>query len=149
MDFRSLLVACSLFALAGVRGAETRNTVIRPATATGGMIGSAHPLATDAGLAILRAGGSSFDATVAVAAARKVVEPMMSGILGYGARIICRAETGGTKYLDCSGRIPLGLNRDVFRAPTPDHLENRLEAKVVSTPVNVNAWAGAASRFQS
>lgn len=140
MNLRLIPMSFCLLALAGARAAETRNTAIRPATATAGMISSGHPLATEAGLEILRAGGNAFDATVAVAAALNVVEPMMSGMGGYGALIIYRADTGETKYLDCSGRIPLGVNGDVFRPPTPNHLENRLGAKAVSTPANVNAW---------
>lgn len=135
-----LLIGLALLSRARETAPESRNTADRPARATSGMISSGHPLATEAGLAILRAGGNAFDATVAVAAVLNVVKPMMSGIGGYGAIIIHDAARGETKFLDCSGRIPTAVDGDAFRAPTPHYLEHRLGAKSVSTPGNVNAW---------
>jgi len=117
-----------------------KNTPTHPAVGTSGMVSSAHPLATQAGLDILAAGGNAFDAAVAIAATLNVVEPMMSGIGGYGAMIVYDAKKGETRFLDSSGRVPAALNSDVFRAPTPNYLENRRGAKVVSTAGNVNAW---------
>lgn len=105
-----------------------------------GMVSSAHPLATEAGLDILRAGGNAFDAAVAVAVALNVVEPMMSGMGGYGTILIYDASAGRSRFLNSSGLIPQGLNSDVFRAPTPNYMENRRGAKSISTPGNVNAW---------
>ena len=52
------------------------------------MVSTAHPLATKAGLEVLEAGGNAFDAAVAVSAALNVVEPMMSGVGGYGAIVV-------------------------------------------------------------
>jgi gamma-glutamyltranspeptidase/glutathione hydrolase len=104
------------------------------------MVSSAHPIATEAGLEILAAGGNAFDAAVAVAATLNVVEPMMSGMGGYGATLIYDAGKRETRFLDSSGRMPAKLDSDVFRAPTPNHMANRRGAKVVSTPGNANAW---------
>ena len=116
------------------------------ARGTRGMVSSAHPAATEAGVAVLEAGGNAYDAAVAVAAALNVVEPMMSGMGGYGTILIYDAQSEQSRFLNSSGRIPQAMNSDVFRAPTPNYMENRRGAKSVSTPGNVNAWAAMADR---
>ena len=123
-----------------VEGPASRNTPTRPAVGTNGIASSAHPLATKVGLHVLAEGGNAFDAAVAVAAALNVVEPMMSGIGGYGALVIYDAEEDKTRFLHASSRAPATLDPTVFRPPTPNYLENRRNAMAVSTPGNVNAW---------
>jgi gamma-glutamyltranspeptidase/glutathione hydrolase len=104
------------------------------------MVSSADPLATEAGLNVLKRGGNAFDAAVAVAAALNVVEPMMSGMGGYGTILVYDAAKGRVRFLNASGRIPSGLDPDIFRPPDPRHLENRQGPAAVSTPGNVHAW---------
>lgn len=124
-----------------------KNTPSRPAVGTSGMVSSAHPLATQAGLDALATGGNAFDAAVAVAATLGVVEPMMSGIGGYGTIMVYDASKRESLFLNCSGRIPASLNSDVFRAPAPDYMKNRVSAKSISTPGNVNAWEAMWKRY--
>ena len=66
----------------------------RSDTSALGMIASAHPLATDAGYAVLRAGGNAFDAAAAVSFMLSVVEPSMSGIGGRLQAIWSRPGAG-------------------------------------------------------
>lgn len=124
---------------------ENRNTATRPAVGTMGMVSSGHPLASQAGLEILEAGGNAFDAAVAVAATLNVVEPMMSGMGGFGVTLLYAAPAGEggegvIRCLDSSGRFPSAVDADVFRTPTANYLQNRKGAKAVSTPGNANAW---------
>ncbi len=146
------LLLCGLllgigFAEAQPDNPANRNTASRPAVGKQGMISSAHPLATQAGLEILEAGGNAFDAAVAVAATLNVVEPMMSGMGGFGVTLFYDAQKGTIRCLDASGRFPAAVNADVFRAPTPNHVQNRKGAKSVSTPGNVNAWETLAKEY--
>ncbi len=127
---------------------QTQSTKpVAPASSEMGMVSSAHPLATQAGLEVLEAGGNAFDAAVAVAAALNVVEPMMSGIGGYGTILVYDAAEGEIHFLNSSGRIPSAVDSDVFRAPTPGYKENRRGAKAVSTPANLRAWESMSGRF--
>jgi gamma-glutamyltranspeptidase/glutathione hydrolase len=122
-------------------------TATTPAQAGQGMVSTAHPLATQAGLDILKAGGNAFDAAVAVAAVLNVVEPMMSGPGGYGTILIYEASGGKVRFLNSSGRIPAAVDSDVFRAPTPGYDENRSGPKAVSMPGNVHAWEAMSKEY--
>ena len=84
------------------RGIVHRSTV----TGKRGMIASAHPLASVAGLRILIDGGNAIDAAVAVAAALNVVEPYMSGLGGDGYMHIYSAREEELTVLDYMGRAP-------------------------------------------
>ncbi len=125
----------------------TANTEDSPAVGTAGMVSSGHPLATDAGLDVLESGGNAFDAAVAVAAMLNVVEPMMSGIGGYGTILVYDAAPSETWFLNPSGRIPAAVDSDVYREPTPGYRQNRRGAKAVSTPGNANAWEAMWERY--
>jgi gamma-glutamyltranspeptidase/glutathione hydrolase len=132
----------------GKHGAEAmEGTDSSPAVASKGMVSSAHPLATEAGLETLRAGGNAFDAAVTIASVLNVVEPMMSGMGGYGTILVYDAKTKRIRFLDSSGKIPQAVDSDVFRAPTPNYRENRRGPKAVSTPGNVNAWQAMSTEY--
>ncbi|MFT6871068.1 MAG: gamma-glutamyltranspeptidase/glutathione hydrolase [Roseivirga sp.] len=114
-----------------------------------GSVASAHPLATQAGLEILEKGGNAFDAAIAVASTLNVVEPMMSGIGGYGTILVYDVKTDAVKFLNASGRFPLNTNTDLMRAPTPDYMKNRIGPKSISTPGNLNAWTAIHENYGS
>jgi gamma-glutamyltranspeptidase / glutathione hydrolase len=77
-------------------------------------IASAHPLATQAGLDVLKAGGNAFDAAVAVAAALAVVEPSGSGLAGGGLFLLPRAADGRNVVVDAREVAPKAATRDMF-----------------------------------
>ncbi len=77
-------------------------------------IASAHPLATQAGEAILQQGGNAFDAAIAVAAVLAVVEPYSSGIGGGGFWLLHIAKDHRDVMLDARERAPLAAHRDMY-----------------------------------
>ena len=133
-----LTAACSF--PASSRVADVSETGADAVVGTSGMVSSAHPIATDAGVGVLEAGGNAFDAAVAIAATLGVVEPMMSGMGGYGTILVYSVRENRVRFLNSSSRIPRAVDSDAFRPPTPGYRENRRGAKAVSTPGNVHAW---------
>ena len=71
-----------------------------------GMVATAHWEATEAGAAMLAAGGNAVDAAVAAAFALGVCEPMASGLGGQTMMLIHLANERKTIALDGSSRAP-------------------------------------------
>jgi gamma-glutamyltranspeptidase/glutathione hydrolase len=86
----------------------------RFATATEAGVGAANPLAVEAGLAVLRAGGNAVDAAVAVQAALGLVEPQSSGLGGGAFLVYYDAKTGRVTAFDGRETAPAGATPDMF-----------------------------------
>ncbi len=80
-----------------------------------GAVGANHPLAAQAGLDVLRAGGNAVDATVAIALSLGVVEPMMSGLGGDGFYQVHDAASGETHCWNATGAAPFAATPERFR----------------------------------
>lgn len=77
------------------------------------MVVSAHPLATQAGLAILKEGGNAIDAMVTVHLALAVAYPR-AGNIGGGGFLVYRAKNGQVQTLDFREQAPLKATRDMY-----------------------------------
>lgn len=84
-----------------------------------GAVAANHPLAAQAGLLALRAGGNAIDAAVATAAALAVVEPMMSGLGGDGFYHVYQQSTGRAVVINGTGPAPEAATPDRYAAGIP------------------------------
>jgi gamma-glutamyltranspeptidase/glutathione hydrolase len=85
-------------------------------SAPNGMVATNCPLATEAGVEILKAGGNAVDAAVAVGFALAVAYPE-AGNLGGGGYALLRMADGRTAALDYRETAPAAATRDMFIGP--------------------------------
>ncbi len=85
-----------------------------PVRASRHMISTANPLATKAGLEMLRAGGSAVDAAIAAQMVLTLVEPQSSGIGGGGFLIHASAESGEIAAYDGRETAPASAFPGMF-----------------------------------
>ncbi|MGH9314517.1 MAG: gamma-glutamyltransferase [Vicinamibacterales bacterium] len=89
----------------------------RPAVlADRGMIASGHPLASEAGLRILRSGGNAVDAAIAAWAVQGVTEPEMTGLGGDMFVLIYLAKTGEVKFINGTGPAAAAATVDFYKS---------------------------------
>src|SRR5271163_1068898 len=84
-----------------------------------GAVAANHPLAAQAGLLALRAGGNAVDAAVATALVLAVVEPMMSGLGGDAFYHVFDAATGRSVVFNATGPAPLAATPERYRGGIP------------------------------
>jgi gamma-glutamyltranspeptidase/glutathione hydrolase len=85
-----------------------------------GAVAADHPLASEAGVEILRQGGNVVDAAVAVGFALSVLRPASSGMGGGGFMVIWDAKQQRSIALDYRERAPLAATRDMYAAEKSD-----------------------------
>src|SRR5262245_8837062 len=107
-----------------------------------GAVAANHPLATQAGLLALQAGGNAVDAAVAVAATLSAVEPMMSGLGGDGFYHVFMRRTGEAVVVNGTGPAPRAATPERYRAGMPPN-----GPLSVSVPGSVGAWGLIHARF--
>jgi gamma-glutamyltranspeptidase / glutathione hydrolase len=101
--------------LAGLSDLDIRYESRRsPVYARNGIVSTTQPLAAQAGLQVLRAGGNAADAAVATAAALAVVEPTGTGIGGDCFALFYDASTKEVHAVNGSGRAPAGLSLEAL-----------------------------------
>ncbi len=145
-SFLALLVCAPPQTHAGDRVAglpfATRSEVL----ATGAMVATSQPLATQAALEVLRDGGSAVDAAIAANAVLALVEPTGCGLGGDLFAIVWSEEDARLYGLNGSGRSPRALTPEILRekglASMPSY-----GPLPVTVPGCVDAWCALHARF--
>jgi gamma-glutamyltranspeptidase/glutathione hydrolase len=114
--------------------------------AQNGLVATSQPLAAQAGLDVLKAGGNAVDAAIATVATLCVVEPCSTGIGGDAFALIWMAKERKLYGLNASGPAPQQLTADFVRNqghttfPTQGGL-------AVTVPGSLRGWQLALERF--
>ena len=126
-----------------------RSVTGRPATiAPHGMVVSPHSLASQAGLEILKAGGSAVDAAIATSAVLSVVYPHMTGIGGDAFWLIYDANTKRVRYLDAAGQAAGSASIDWFNERGLAEIPFRgVLPGTLTVPGAVDGWCTAHGEF--
>lgn len=108
------------------------------------MVATSQPLAAQAGLSILQAGGNAVDAAIATAAALTVVEPTSNGIGGDNFALVW---AGGELHgLNASGAAPAALTLDHLASAHGGEMP-RLGWTPVTVPGGVRGWLDLHAKF--
>jgi gamma-glutamyltranspeptidase/glutathione hydrolase len=111
------------------------------------MVAASQPLAAEAGMHVLREGGSAADAAVAVAAVLAVTEPCSTGLGGDAFALYYDAVAGETFALNGSGRAPAGMSMDLIRKSGFEDGLPELHPYTVTIPGACAAWCDLLARF--
>ena len=105
-----------------------------------GAAATSHPLATLAGIEILKKGGSAVDAAIAMNAALGFLEPTANGIGGDLYAMLWDPEAAKVVGISGSGRSPRGLSLETVRSRARNGVLPPYGAVTVTVPGTVDAW---------
>ena len=98
----------------GAVAAVPTSAPVRSEAARGPFVAAANPLAAEAGMAVLRRGGSAVDAAVAIQAVLGLVEPQSSGLGGGAFLMSYDAESGTVTAYDGRETAPASATPELF-----------------------------------
>ena len=80
-----------------------------------GAVATAHPIAAQVGVDVLKSGGNAVDAAIATGFCLNVIEPWNSSVAGHGQMIVHMAGEGRSVAVDYGHRAPRAATADMFR----------------------------------
>jgi gamma-glutamyltranspeptidase / glutathione hydrolase len=109
-----LILICWVSSSLGIMAQQLPYSSQKEALGRNGMVVSAHPLASQVGLEVLKKGGNAIDAAVAVQFALAVVYPQAGNIGGGGFLIYRSAATGELAALDYREKAPAAATENMY-----------------------------------
>src|SRR5262245_13465461 len=107
----------ALVVLMSVVSLPAQTTNWRPTiVAQHGMVAAGHPLAAEAGMRILKAGGNAIDAAMATWAVQGEVEPGMTGLGADMFILYYNAKTREVKFINGTGFAPHAATIDLYKS---------------------------------
>ena len=108
-----MLILVLLSSLASAQINPYQYTINKIANGSKGAVSSAHPLASQVGLEILKKGGNAFDAAIATQLALAVVYPG-AGNIGGGGFLVAYSNKGKAISIDYREKAPGSASRDMY-----------------------------------
>ena len=105
-----------------------------------GTVATPHTLASDAGLAIMNAGGNALDAAIAAAATLAVVYPHMNGVGGDNVWLAYDAGRQRLRALNGAGRAALSADLETSRRRFGAAIPARGGEAALTVPVAVSVY---------
>lgn len=147
-----IVLALGIFIIASTLGCaqdmDLTYSTTKQAFGKEAMVVSAHPAATEIGLAILKKGGNAIDAMVAVHFALAVVYPR-AGNLGGGGFMVYRDKKGAMSTLDFREKAPAASARDMYldKKGNPLDSKSRFGGLAAGVPGSVDGLITAHGRY--
>ncbi|MCR9176864.1 MAG: gamma-glutamyltransferase [Alphaproteobacteria bacterium] len=120
-----------------------------PVYAPNACIATSHPLASQAGLEMLKSGGNAIDAAITACAVMCVVEPHMTGIGGDCFALVAPKGASKPFALNGSGKAPMAATLDWFKENGITELKGTGDPHTVTIPGAIAGWAALLERFGS
>jgi len=112
------------------------------------MVSCPHALASEAGVEMLKAGGSAVDAAIAASAVLSVVYPHMTSVGGDAFWLIYDAAQRRVRFLNAGGSASAGATIEWFRARGHDEIPLRgILPATVTVPGAVDGWCEAHAAY--
>lgn len=110
-----LLQSCTFSSKLSVNLAPNQTLKDKVVEATEGVVAASHPLASEAGVLILKQGGNAIDAALAASFAISVLRPQSTGIGGGGFALVYKKESGKVIAYDFRERAPLQASEKMYQ----------------------------------
>jgi len=135
----AMIPLADLWAQQSLANGEEREQARSMVISQYGIVAAESPLASQAGVEILRNGGNAIDAAIAANAVMGVVAPMSNGIGGDLFAIIYDAKTGKLYGMNASGPAPAALSAQLLRDKGIERMPLR-GIHSVTVPGAVDGW---------